>query len=245
VSPNVAIGSRRKPCQLWSLRTSPLTWAPGSSSFFRADRKDLPHLTLSWNNRSGEVDIHLTFSLGTGGTGRESIARFPQAELKRLAESLGSELLGIVATSTFEVVWSVSPSWLMKRNFRLLGPKAESVVQWLHQSAPKIRGKHRLDSEKLRNIPKYALYSPTRQRLAQLAQFGMMYSVCTKGPERGRVLILLPVALFGPVWSAMDYDDLQRFAETVQRLFRKHWQRLATKQAKRVYAALRLREIGW
>jgi hypothetical protein len=220
---------------------------PRKLVIFRVDRQDLPHLTVSWDNPSGEVDIHLTQPGATSATDRDPIAKFPQSHLPTFAESFGRDLLEIVKTSTLQVVWQIKPSWLAKRQFSLFATTGESIEQWIHRCAPKIRGKHRLDADALKKMPEHARYSPTPRRFAQLAQQGMIYAVCKKGPDRGRVLILVPVVwLQGPAsWIAADYYDVQTCAQAILRLLKDRWRRTASTEAKRVYDALHLREIGW
>jgi hypothetical protein len=117
----------------------------------------------------------------------------------------------------------------------------------LHRSTPKLRGKYRLDLNALRKIPKQAFYYPNTRNLVELKQQGMVYAVCKKGYEKGRVLILtyLPWPDGSLIWVGIDYYDLQDSCKTLKKLFSKRYESVASNEVKRIYEVLGLREIGW
>src|ERR1700751_418919 len=92
----------------------------------RIDREDLPHLTVSWNNPSGEIDVHLTPVHPKDDNDRELLAKIPETELRTYLESLGKRLVGLGRSSLLQIVWSVGPSWLARNNYSLIGTTAGS-----------------------------------------------------------------------------------------------------------------------
>jgi hypothetical protein len=103
----------------------------------RIDRDDLPHLTVSWNNPSGEIDVHLTPLYPKDDNDRESIAKVPEMELPAYLVSLSKRFLGLVRSSLLQIIWSVGPSWLLRNNYFLIGTSGESIEQWLRKVVPK------------------------------------------------------------------------------------------------------------
>src|SRR5882762_10593919 len=94
---------------------------------FRIDRSDLPHLTFSWTNPSGEVDVHLTPASPRDEDDRESILRIQESELVASFRSLGKEICALVLKNPIEAVWSVNPKWLRSKGYTLVGPKEERI----------------------------------------------------------------------------------------------------------------------
>ena len=139
------------------------------------------------------------------------------------------------------------PGWLAKNHYYLIGPAEESIEQWVHRSALKLRGKYRLDQNELKKIPKQAFYYPTARRLVGLKQQGIVFAECKKGYERGRILILTYLSWSNGslTWVAIDYRDLQEFLKTAKKLFSKWYHSSASNEVKRIYKALGLKEIGW
>jgi hypothetical protein len=58
----------------------------------RADRSDLPHLTLNWGNPSRNTNVHLTVNLEKGGKDYLHIASIPESSLERQLQSFEPEL---------------------------------------------------------------------------------------------------------------------------------------------------------
>ncbi len=94
---------------------------------FRTDRTDLPHLTCSWNNPTGQVDIHLTAVSPRDNDDRESSLKIQESELKARFRGLVGQIIVLVLGSPIQLVWGVHPRWLAARGYMLLGPTAEPV----------------------------------------------------------------------------------------------------------------------
>ncbi len=157
----------------------------------RVDRKELPHLTISWGNRSGEVDIHLTPQFPKDKNDRESLAKIQEAVVGSFVQSIGKDLVEIAKSKMFRIIWGIRSGVLARNHYYLIGTKEESIEQWLYRAAPKLRGKHRLDSNVLKKIPKTALYYPTARRFIELEQQGVLYAVCTEGFDKGNLLAMI------------------------------------------------------
>src|SRR5215210_6593591 len=71
----------------------------------RVDRKDLPHLTISWDNPSGEVDVHLTPQFPKDKNDRESLAKIQEVVVRSFFESVGKEAVEIAKNKMFRVIW--------------------------------------------------------------------------------------------------------------------------------------------
>lgn len=213
---------------------------------FRCDRKELPHLTVSWNNPSGEIDIHLTPPAPRSADDRESVAKFQASALDDFFSSLGWEVFVAVKDYYLEVVWPVRPQWLRRNHYKLVRPKGVSVDEWLHRSAPKSRGKHRFDPQAFRNMPRHVLAQPTTRRLKELREQKQVWVVGTRGQYKGNALVLHYSTWRDgrPAWLAVDYDDATEFITRVRDLFSGRFEHLASAQWQRVYEALLLEEIG-
>jgi hypothetical protein len=215
---------------------------------FRVDRSDLPHLTCSWKNPSGEVDLHLTPTSPRDEHDHESILRIHEPELKARFRDLIKQIIELVLGNPLQMVWCVQPKWLAKRGYLLVGPTDEPISLWFQRALLKKRGKYRLDGRVFKQLPKMALYRPTPGRFAKLGREGQMYAVCMKGPSRKTTLMLarLDWALSSPTWVAVNIADIANLIKTAKRsrLLPQWFATLAPKAWERMSEALQLREIG-
>ena len=213
----------------------------------RVDRKELPHLTISWGNPSGEIDIHLTPRFPKDENDRESLAKIQEVVVGSFVQSIGKDVVEIAKNKMFRIIWSIRPGVLARNHYYLIGTKEESIEQWLRRAAPKLRGKHRLDSNVLKKIPKTELYYPTARRLIEPEQQGQLYAVCTKGNEKGNLLALIkfPWSDGSITWIALIHEDMLEFTTALRKVLSKRFKDLASNQVKRVYQVLKLKEIGW
>ena len=214
---------------------------------FRTDRADLPHLTCSWNNPTGEVDLHLTPVSPRDNDDRESLLKIQESELKARFHDLVREIIELVLRSPIQMVWGVHPKWLAAGGYVLLGPTSEPVSAWFQRALSKRRGKYRLDERTFKQMPKMGVYKPTARRFAKLGEEGQMYAVCTRGPQRWTTLMLARLD-FNPssaTWLALDFADLSSLVGTVQRrrVIPQWFASFAPEAWKRIYVALQLHEL--
>jgi hypothetical protein len=212
----------------------------------RVDRKDLPHLTFSWGNASGEVDAHLTPASPKGENDRQSILKMQESELKARFGDLLKQVWEHARKSRVLMIWGVQPRWLAEQGYVLLGPKDEPVIAWLQGALPKKRGKYRLDETRLKQFPKMARHRPTARCFELLGQQGQIYALCLKGPDRGRALALqaLHCGFVSPTWLAFDLADMCRLCRALIRLLAKWLANLSPGAWDKIYDALQLRELG-
>lgn len=215
---------------------------------FRTDRTDLPHLTCSWNNASGEVDLHLTPTSPCDGEHREPLLKIQESELKGRFRDLVGRIVTLVSRSPIQIVWGVHPKWLAARGFVLLGPTNQPFSEWFHNALQKRRGKYRLDERIFRRMPKMGVYTPTARNFAKLGSDGQMHAVCTKGSHRRTVLMLarLDSAALAAPWVAFDFLDLLNVVRKFERrrIIREWFASFAPAVWDRTHAALRLDELG-
>jgi hypothetical protein len=214
---------------------------------FRTDRRDLPHLTLSWNNPTGEIDLHLTPAKPKNANDRDSIARFQQAELILFFESLGQRFGDTVAHRLLKLFRPIKPDWLRKNHYKLYQPEGGSLEEWLRKGFPKSRNKYRADPHLLRRMPKACLRQPTSMRLAEAKHESQVWAVCVAGWNRGHVFVLhylnWPHRASG--WTAIDYEDSEKFVRLIKNVFPGHIDDVLNEKYQIVCNALQLREIGW
>lgn len=130
---------------------------------FRTDRNDLPHLTLSWNNASGEVDLHFTPAHPKDANDRDSIINIPQTVLADYFFEIGEQFTALVAPRIFKLFFPVRAEWLRRNYFKVLQPRGDSFEEWLIRASPKLRGKYRTDIRHLREFPRHWLRQPTTE----------------------------------------------------------------------------------
>lgn len=156
-----APNNRSKPALRWA--TERLAFSLSEKKFVVSRMADpkLPHLTLSWGNRSREIDLHLTY-----GDGRHvPLARLPE-QLLQQAGLYFEQVAAACFEPVIEVFRPVRPGWLARRGYVLMAQEEEQVVGFLKELAPKERGKYRLrlDSLEEKIVPKLAdnvtCYSP-------------------------------------------------------------------------------------
>lgn len=215
---------------------------------FRIDRNDLPHLTFSWGNPSGEVDVHLTPASPRDENDREAILRIQESALKLKLGELLKQAWELFRKNPLQMVWCVQPRWLAKHGYVLISSRNERVTEWLKRALPKQRGKHRLDANVLKQLPKMAFYEPTRRHFTEIGQEGQIYAVCEKGPQRGRMLVLQPLScgFDSSMWMAVDFADAAALIKAARRrrLLPQWFASLVPGAWERIYAALELRQVG-
>lgn len=216
---------------------------------FRVDRNDLPHLTCSWNNPSGEIDVHLTLPAASfNECDHESILKIQGSELKARFRDLLRQIIALVLGSPIQMIWGVQPKWLATRGYLMVGPTDEPITLWFQRALSKKRGKYRLDERIFKQLPKMALYKPTARRFAELGKEGQIYAVSIRGPHRGTTLALarLDLTPLPATWVAINYADMANLIKAVKRscLLPQWFASFAPEAWQRVSEALQLREIG-
>ena len=126
---------------------------PRKLVIFRTDRIDLPHLTCSWNNPTGEVDLHLTPKVPRDSNDRESLLKIQESELRIRFHNLVRQIIALVLGSSIQMVWGVDSKWLAAKGYVLVGSLSEPVSEWFQKALSKKRGKFRLDERAFKQMP--------------------------------------------------------------------------------------------
>jgi hypothetical protein len=118
----------------------------------RTDRRELPHLMILFKTASGEIDAHLKDELAAPGIDPyTSLFRFP---VERLIE-LKAELVPPLAEELLKLYLSVRtirPSWLRAKGYVLAISDSEEMTARFLNTAPKIGGRRRVDTKKLKAV---------------------------------------------------------------------------------------------
>jgi hypothetical protein len=87
-----------------------------------------------------------------------------------------------------------------------------------------------------------ALFHPTPRRFELLGQYGQIYALRTKGPDRGRALIIQRLTLGCPstTWVALDFTDMARLCKALKRLLPQWFRDVAPGTWERICEALEL-----
>jgi hypothetical protein len=214
---------------------------------FRTDRTDLPHLTCSWKNPTGEVDLHLTPVSPRDNDDRQSLLKIQESELLARFRGLVGQIIALALSSPVQIVWGVRPKWLAARGYVLLGPTSEPVSEWFQRVLSKRKGKYRLDAGIFKQMPIMGMYKPTARQFARLGVDGQMHAVCIRGPQRRTVLMLARLDLVpsSATWIAFDSADLSNLVKTFQRsrVIQQWFASFAPQAWERIAAALQLRDL--
>jgi hypothetical protein len=182
---------------------------------FRNDRKELPHLTISWQNPSKQIDIHLTKRTPSGNKNHQPIAKISETVLKEACEHLVSEMLKII-TANIDKVRKVRPGWLARNGYVVLYLPNDVQERLIQEFVPKQKrhGKwtHIVDKELItgRKQPQVVidgLYHPTiLYKLAELDYREPLFAVCGHRKFRKRLIsLMLAIKPTGrPCWVRID-----------------------------------------
>ena len=123
----------------------------------RAQRPELAHLTLSWRNVSGEVDLHLTrdheraMHDGHLVENYESILRVPRDAVEGLGARVGEASEAFVRDRLRRSWRSYRPGWLARNGYIVTHMEPEALRRALETIAPKQRRKYRVRLDLIEN----------------------------------------------------------------------------------------------
>lgn len=167
----------------------------------RNDRHELPHLTITWQNASGEIDIHLTTRSEGGLESHQSIARIPESCLREACESLSLEFLK-ACEAHFATVPApkIRPGWLARKGYAVLYQPKEVQEQWLEKLIPTRRhhGKSTrvLDRSVLQamnrspEVTSHVYHPAVLHVLALERPENLVCAECVRGKRKGDVMLL-------------------------------------------------------
>src|SRR5882672_9492807 len=103
---------------------------------FRNDRDDTPHVTASWENRSKQVDVHLTSRAKAGHEEHRRIAAIDEQAFIKLFTSYEPAFLENLGPSigTFR---GVRPGWLGRKGYVVFYLDSEERKQFVERIVPR------------------------------------------------------------------------------------------------------------
>jgi len=205
-----------------------VTFSASKFILMRADRRDLPRLTISWDNRSGEVDIHLTQEnrgLDRSVTkSHEPVFKFRQAALAEAAPAMTAFIERQFARPLLVSYRRFRPGWLARKGYVLFLPPEEALSAHFRSILPKVRGKYRVQGERITNRQRSTwmldhLYSPRELNVIDHEKLnGPVQLIPSR--RRGGGLLMLGY-MRGPDgrhgWWGIRQRDLQRIFHTINR----------------------------
>lgn len=216
----------------------------------RTDRKELPHLTISLKNASGEIDLHLKDESAPVGTDPYTpLLRLSKEELSEFEHQFSSN-----CTREFPKLYSIArrmrPGWLARKGYFVGLIDNEGVRADLYESAPRIRGKRRVDGEKLKRLftdvdsSKISLYHPSALHSDEFRSLkDPVFAVRASGHHRMIALFYGPWKTGNRTWILLNplvaaaQDVFSRSLPTsIKYTMKSVWDK--------VYDALQLNELG-
>lgn len=162
------------------------------------------HLTVSWDNPSGEIDVHLTRQLPDGTKIYGSLMKFQGTAVDNLLNSFLPRFEGeatALITSFMRGVRPVRPGWLGRKGYLIFWLPEDEHESWIMKFAHRrSKGRYRVYQESLAqlNDPQQAvahLYEPAiLHEIAGHDRRGWIQALRVRGRRRGkRVISLAPV----------------------------------------------------
>lgn len=85
------------------------------------------HLTVSWQNPTNEIDIHLTKRTKGNHEDYQSIANIPESDFIELGKLFELEILKVIKDAVQKrLIYRVKPEWLEQNGFVIFAPRDES-----------------------------------------------------------------------------------------------------------------------
>jgi hypothetical protein len=227
---------------------------------YRADRADLPHLTINWGNPSKNINVHLAVNLEKGGKDYVQVASIPESSLQQQIYSFEPDL-NAHASYLRSKARRVSVGWLRRRGYRILFLDAQAEKVLIQRVLPlrrvgrkKKKWTHVPDERFLRN-PTQSLeladhvYRPKKLREIAAAGYDERISAeCAYGKRRGKsIQLMLQRRPNGkPYWVMIETSSFESLTEAIPDFWKRCFNQLLPSGAQaKIYSGLRLDEIGW
>lgn len=217
----------------------------------RTDRSDTPHLTISFKNTSGEIDLHLKHESPRNDetSTYTPILTLSKAKLEEFLESFfevaGEEIVNVFLNNTRKI----RPGWLGRKGYVIALFDPEDFKQSIYSTAPKQQGKYRVNEKKLKDLftnvdlSKVTLHHPSVLHELTVKNSNPIYAIRDKGKRRIIPLILVRHNNGKGLWLTFD-----RLLTETDKVFQKITPSHLREQLKdtwyRVFDALRLDELG-
>lgn len=133
----------------------------------RADR-DLGHVTISWGNQSGRIDVHHTHNLPGGAKRHEPLFTFDEGVVGNALLRIAQEVERVFQQAVLRRRRWVRPGWLGHHGYLVvwadIGDRDEYVRSVLPQVAPRRKRRYRFRFSRLDKLPEpkeHGVYNPS------------------------------------------------------------------------------------
>jgi hypothetical protein len=228
--------------------------------FFMDSRYPTLHLTVSWANASGEIDVHLTRELPDGTKIHGSIFRFPESSVADFFSSLVPRFeaeFTSLAVPLLREIRPIRPGWLGRKGYLIFWLSEEEHKPWMLKFARRRgKNKYRIYPETINSVNHAEdvfehLYEPAiLHEIAARGSADWIQALRVKGKKKRRrsTLYLKPMTWpDGRVrWIAIDglAAALLRSMSWMEDLITRPLDVALPGILDRVYGELRLHELG-
>lgn len=232
----------------------------------RRNRAGSPHLTLSWANQSGEIDLHLTSTRTViTSSGHRAVEKLHQPLLRISENDLARA--GTAMERLFHRHYLAHLAhdyrryrvgWLQRKGYYVSLQSEKDISEWIRSIAPRIKRKHRLNlardlaSDRLPAFLRENVYPAEVLRLIDPADYIMPFSAyrVVNGRLKNSHELMLgchPASDGRPGWWGFRQRATRRFSATMNRVTDEVVRRLARPQHRdafeQVVTALGLEEL--
>jgi len=134
----------------------------GKVVFVRRDRRELPHVTVDWQNRSNVIDVHLTYErrvkTASGADVFEKthdpLFKIPIATLEALGPKLERTMVRDFVGPLLMAYRKYRVGWLARKNYYLNLQSQDEMEAWFKSLGTKVKGRknrYHVDHERIVN----------------------------------------------------------------------------------------------
>lgn len=214
----------------------------------RIDRRELPHLAVFFKTASGDVDGHLKDELAAPGTDPYTpLFRIPAAKLSEFETNIAAKF----EQEFRKVFWSLrkaTPAWLRRSNYVIAVIDDDAIRSRIPDFAPKLRGKHRFDPEKMKRIfsedPSHiTLFDPSALHADELKKHSKpIFAVRSQRHNRMLSLVYAPSRYGTRVWLIS--NPIDTMSQILTNVLPTETKQKAMDVWLKVHEALQLGELG-
>lgn len=218
----------------------------------RTDRKSTPHLCILLETDSGEIDLHLKYESERND---ETSTYDPLIKFsKSRAEQFIEHRFRALEAESFDFLWKIGrrtrPGWLTRNGYLIALTDEQAFKSSMYAAAPKKRGKHRVNSEQLKQFfanvdpSLITLLEPSVLHTLEMRNYsGLFFAVSSRGKRRMIPLRYIPWKTRTPSWVGLD-GMAKEFPLLMEVLMPAELKEQVKMIWYRIYDALRLDEVG-
>lgn len=218
----------------------------------RIDSKNTPHLCILLETDSGQIDLHLKYESPRNDEKSvyEPLIRFSKSKANQFLE----ERIQWFEKQFIDIWWKVgrktSPGWLARSGYLIALIDEDAFKSSMYAAAPKKRGKHRVDPDKIKRLftnldpSLITLLEPAVLHTEQMRNYpSQIFAVCSRGNRKMIPLKYVPWRTRTRRWLGLD-----GFTKVFPRLIENMLPYEVKEQGKtlwyRIFDAMKLDEIG-